>query len=169
MAAQKKIEEMQKTIQQLQTQLLGQTPAGVASPVPTGGAASPPASVPAGNVQDPAIAGFNLEEAQKILDNPFVKKVLKLANNKDFIPNISAIRNDPNLKNLFFAQIGLIFFMFLFRMWRQGAAQSWLGRVWVSLYCLVIFWSCSIYFVPAYMLGEPYKKLCLLIWTTFTQ
>lgn len=135
---------------------------------------NPPASPIPGNITLPngmmGITGnspMSLEQAQKILESPLVKKFISIFNNPDFFPNINKIKEDPRLTDLMYYQIGFIVLMIIFRAWRKSKTGNWLGRLWISIYCAVIFWSVSIYFLPAYLLGEPFKKICYLFWITF--
>lgn len=165
---QQKLEVLQKQMQQFQmgnSVVAPPTAAAPGNPAAPGVNATGVPGLDLGNTKLP----INMGDIQSFLNHPWVQKFLKAIGSQDFFPNINKIKEDPNLKNLLFAQLGFIVFMMIFRLWRQSAAETWIGKLWVTLYCAVIFWVVSLYVLPAYLLGEPYRKLCQLLWNTFTQ
>jgi hypothetical protein len=166
---QKKMLEMQAQMEQMKAQLSQQ----LAQPSLTPQPGDPNTTIVANSNGQAAVAtpqyAMKPEDAQAILNNPWVQKFLKLMNHPEFFPSLSQLKDSPNLLNVGYAQLGLIVLMFILRIWRGSVARTWIGKLWVSIYCMVIFWTCSIYFIPAFLLGEPYRKVCRLLWDTFTQ
>lgn len=148
---QQKMQEMEKQVLQLQQQL---------QQIPGAPRAVENTNKPA----DPAA----MQDMQKLMDNPTVQKWLTVFKHPDFFPNIAKLKVHPRLETVGIAQLALFLLMILFRAWRQSKATNWFARVWISIYVAAIFWSCSLYFLPIYLLGEPYKKICDLLWKTFT-
>jgi hypothetical protein len=158
---QQQMEETQKKVQALQGQMQsipGSHQALQANTTDTNTAVAPV-------VADES--GVNMQDMQKLLDHPMAQKWLLIFKSPDFFPNIIKLKSHPKLQTLLMSQLGLFIFMMIVRVWRQSAAGGVLGRIWVSLYCAAIFWSCSFYFLPVYFLGEPFKKICELFWNTF--
>lgn len=91
-------------------------------------------------------------------------RVLRLANDDNFLQSVEALWKNEKRKELFLIQAGFFLFMLLFKAWRQSRAQHWFKKFLVGFACSVISWAGLIYVIPLIVLGKPFAVFTGTLW-----
>ncbi|MCC7441322.1 MAG: hypothetical protein IT285_06805 [Bdellovibrionales bacterium] len=97
-------------------------------------------------------------EVQRLLSNPMVQSMGSVAQSPRVQALAMAVASHPNRSMLLYVEIAVLVAFFIFRSWRQSMAGGWKGRLWVSVYSLVLLWVVAIGVVPIIVLGVPWLQ-----------
>lgn len=109
------------------------------------------------------------EPLQSIMKSRPFRAYVGLAQSKDFQQNAQAIATHPQKMLVLYIELAWLVFFLVFRAWRQSKAKHWFRRLWISFYCLALWWIGMLLVIPWSVLGAPYRETLKLIWTAFTQ
>jgi hypothetical protein len=83
-------------------------------------------------------------------------RLIQLATNQNFLNAVQKLWNHPNRATCLYLEGGAIIVIMIFKAWRQSRHTSWIGKLFVSLYCFVIFWGVVSFAIPYYCYGDSY-------------
>ena len=120
------------------------------------------------------LPGFNLPQGdslaklQALLANPWVQRYLKLYQDVKFQNALADVMKNPNRMNLLYAEMGLVFFLFIFRTWRSSKVKGFMGALWLKAWTFLLFVVLSSVVLPSFMLGDRYTEIINMIYRAFT-
>ncbi len=97
-------------------------------------------------------------ELHKLLSHPAVQSYLKFFSNPVFMKGVDQVRNHPNRMELLYVELGWVLFMIVLKAWRSSKVSHWIGRVWLKLWTLALFWTGVLLGVPLVVLGSSYYQ-----------
>jgi hypothetical protein len=100
----------------------------------------------------------------KILSDPRVQKLQKIALDEEFQKTLAQVLKAPDIKMLPWFELAWVVIIFLFSAWKgatiQGVLKILLFRIGIS----TVFVSGSSLFIPWFVIGDSYLRLARMLW-----
>jgi hypothetical protein len=111
----------------------------------------------------------NLVRVQRALASPVAQTYMRFFTNPVFGAALEQILKSPQRMTLAYCEIGLFFFLFVFRAWRSSKIEAgqWMRSLWLRVWTALAYVSIGSIALPCALIGAPYINLVLLSYRTY--